>query len=112
MDYQRANITDVCNVAEQLKAINELDACLNPALNLKGDNCTGTLWAVELLNIVVRGLSESGIVHASNLLVRFEPLRNLGCVRNVTLHPKTQSFNALKQRKRGVGGDSWTKVPQ
>ena len=88
---------------EELGAFEEAARVFEVALELDRDHPTEAMRHLPLRQRVLRMRGEAGVVHARDLGMRFEPLRQLKSILAVALHPQGQGLHAA-QREVAVEG--------
>src|ERR1035437_2168540 len=100
MDNQRFRIADVCQMTEQLYAVDQLGARVFAALDAKTDNRSLTVRQVFLCACVVRVAGQTRIVDPLDRWMLFEELGDGQGVLRVPLQPNVQRFQTQKGEER------------
>ena len=103
---KRLGVTDISQVREDLKIVDEFSCCIKAILEFDGEDGACALWQVFQLQLVVRGRFEARIVDFSNLRVLFEEFCDSGGIVDVAFYAERQGFEALNEEPGGDRGNA------
>ena len=103
---KRLGVTDIGQVREDLKIVDEFSCCIKAILEFDGEDGACALWQVFQLQLVVRGRFEARIVDFSDLRVLFEEFCDSGGIVDVAFYAERQGFKALNEEPRGDRGNA------
>src|SRR5579872_2436962 len=103
MASQRFGVSNIHKPLDQLERIIELFAGLEPSLDSKSHQRTGTAAEVFLRQRVIRIFRESRIVDPLDPGMLAQEFGYAPAVLHVTLYPQRDCFDALQQQERAEG---------
>ena len=108
MDNQRLDVRNVCQNREDLQAVNKLLCFLLSALDIEGEDRTGTVREILLIQLLILRI-ERRVVDGLNQRLRLQILQNLLGVLNMALDTQGQGFQTLQkqeciERRKGCAG--------
>src|SRR4030067_3664552 len=103
MNSEALCIADVCKMAEELQAFDELFPCFHAAFDPESENGARAFRQVFLCAVVVRMVLKPGIFHPFDLWMIFKIFRNSLCILHMAFDAQAEGLNALNGLPRVEG---------